>query len=175
MQTREYWLASLILCHGLAAAAEPEMHWYDNDAQCGGAKITQRSYCQTPDIDENAVVQMNRGCDEQELRIVQPGKKPVKLDLRKYEHDNDEMRIASSLRCVAAGTQSYLLVMFDNGGSCDTCEISAVLGLDGRWKSYGEKWLAVSRKERGAIEAAQRDWLQVPTQDINNMQREEGK
>ncbi|QBE63140.1 hypothetical protein [Pseudoduganella lutea] len=151
------------------------MHWYGNDAQCGEAKITVRSYCQTPDIDENAVVQMNRGCGEQELRIVQPGKKPVTLDLRKYEHDNDEMRIASSLRCVAAGTNRYLLVMFDNGGSCDTCEISAVLGLDGRWKSYGEKWLAVSRKERGAIEAAQRDWLQVPTQDINNMQRAEGE
>ena len=166
----KYWLALSLLCSGLAVAAEPETHWYDNETQCGEATVTVRSYCQLPDeVDENVVAPVNRNCGEQQLLIAQPGKRPTRLDLRKYEHGNDEFRVASSLRCVSAGSQRYLYVMFDNGGSCDTCETSALLSLDGRWLSRGGKWLAASRQERREIERARGSWLRMPAYAVRNM------
>ncbi|RZT10050.1 hypothetical protein SAMN05216319_1501 [Duganella sp. CF402] len=159
--------ALLWACGAAAQAADPEMFWFKNETQCGDAKVVVRSYCEVSQR-ANAVVQVNSGCTEQELVITQPGKKPVTRDLLEHEPVGDDFHIASALRCVEAGKQRYLLVNLDTGGSCDTCELQAVVGLDGRWRRYGSKWKSTPASEQRAIRLREPSWHLAPRYPINN-------
>lgn len=164
----------LCACGGAAMAAAPDMFWFKNETQCGDAKVVVRSYCEVAQR-TNAVMQVNNGCTEQELVIAQPGKKVVKRDLLEHEPVGDDFHIASGLRCVEAGTHSYLLVTLDTGGSCDTCEIQALLALDGRWKRYGSKWQSTPASEQHEIRLRESSWKRVPSYPINNTVLEDPK
>jgi hypothetical protein len=74
-----YVLAVLYACGATAQAADPEMHWFINQATYDGARILVRSYCEVS-RHEHAVVPRNTGCTEQELLIKPLGKPSIKLD-----------------------------------------------------------------------------------------------
>ena len=154
-----------------AQAADPEQFWFKNETECDGARVTVRSYCEVAHR-AYATQQRNTGCVEQELVIAQPGKPVRKLDLLAHEPVEDDFHIASSLRCVAAGKQHYLLVTLDTGGNCDTCELQAVVGLDGRWKRYGGKWQATPAAEQRTIQQSEASWARLPSFDLPNNVRE---
>jgi len=163
-------LAALLACSAAAQAADPELFWFRNETRCGEARVTVRSYCEVAHR-ANAVEQRNTGCGEQQLVIEQPGKKVVKRDLLEHEPVDDDYHIASSLRCVEAGKQRYLLINMSTGGSCDTCELEAIVGLDGRWKRYGEKWTASAAEQRD-LRQSQGAWGKAPEFDLPNNIRE---
>lgn len=164
-------LALLWLCGGAAQAAEPEMFWFKNATECASAQVTVRSYCEVSQH-ANAVQQRNTGCTEQQLVIAKPGHKDITLDLLEHEPVGDDFHVASSLRCVAAGKQHYLLVTLDTGGSCGTCELQALVGLDGRWKRYGKQWKSAPAAEQRAIRQGEPGWRQAPAYQITNTVRD---
>jgi hypothetical protein len=163
-------LALLWAGSAAALAAEPESFWFRNETKCGEVRVTVRSYCEVAHR-ENAVMQRNTGCGEQQLVIEQPGKKVVKRDLLEHEPVEDDYHVADSLRCVSAGKQRYLVINMSTGGSCDTCELQAVLGLDGRWKRYGDKWTAGAAEQR-ALRESEATWRKEPVFDLPNNVRE---
>lgn len=164
-------LALLWLCGGVAQAAEPDMFWFKNATECAGAQVTVRSYCEVSQH-ANAVQPRNAGCTGQRIVIARPGHKQVTRDLLEHEPVADDFHVASSLRCVAAGGQHYLLVTLDTGGSCDSCELQAVLGLDGRWKRYGKQWQSTSVAEQRAIRQSESGWRQAAPYQITNTVRD---
>lgn len=164
------WLALLAL-GGNAAAEDHEMFWFKNEMQCGAAKVTVRSLCEERDH-TGAVVPYNNQCLEQELRIEQPGAKPVKRDLLERETSKDTFRIATALRCTEAGGKQYLHVMIDNGGNCDECETSAVLDLQGHWKRYGKRWLSTPPAERKTMSQQGAKWFQQDPFFLRNITRD---
>lgn len=169
MHKKVKWFSATLLwsCGTAVMAADPDMFWFKNETQCGDAKVVVRSYCEVS-AHANAVVQFNSGCTEQELVIAQPGTKAVKRDLLEHEPVGDDFHVASTLRCVQAGKQRYLLVTLDTGGSCDTCETQALLTLDGRWKRYGSKWQATPASEQREIRLREPSWKLIPRYPINN-------
>lgn len=74
--------------------------------------------------------------------------------------------MADTLRCVPAGGRKYLHVQLSTGGSCNGCEIDGIMGLDGRWKRFGERWMA-PKAERRNLEQAAGSWGKVPELDLN--------
>lgn len=164
-------LALLGLCGGVVQAAEPDMFWFKNATECAGAQVTVRSYCEVSQH-ANAVQQRNTGCTEQQLVIARPGHKDVTRDLLEHEPVGDDFHVASSMRCVAAGKQHYLLVTLDTGGGCDTCELQAIVGLDGRWKRYGKQWQSTSAAEQRAIRQSESGWKQTSSYQITNTERD---
>ncbi len=166
-------LAFLMTACGAAQAADPEQFWFKNETRCGEARITVRSYCEVAH-NAYAVMQRNTGCVEQQLVIAQPGKKIISRDLLEHEPVEDDFHFPSSLRCVTAGQQRYLLIKMATGGNCDTCELEAIVGMDGRWKRYGEKWTASAAEQR-AISQSQATWYKQPAFDLPNNVRESGK
>ena len=164
-------LVALLTSGAIAhAAADPEMFWFKNETECGGAKVAVRSYCEVSEH-ASAVNPRNAGCSEQQLVITRPGKPAITHDLLEHEPVGDDFHIASSLRCVAAGKEHYLLLTLSTGGSCDTCETQAIIGLDGRWKRYNGKWSAPSAEEH-AIRRSEADWKKTPAFDLPNTVRE---
>ncbi|NRR30292.1 hypothetical protein HSX11_08830 [Oxalobacteraceae bacterium] len=164
------WLA-LLAFGGKAAADEHEMFWFKNEMQCGVAKVVVRSLCEQSDP-TRGVVPFNSLCSEQELRITQPGSKPVKLDLLARETDMENFKIVSSLRCGEAENKPYLYMMIDNGGNCDKCEIDAVIDLQGRWKRYDKRWLTKAAAERKAISKKEAEWFRQEPFYLQNITRE---
>lgn len=168
MKMKPILLAALWACAALAQA--DEMSWYKHEMDCGGARVTVRTYCELSS-GSGVVVERTKGCARAEVQIVQPGKKPARGDLLQYEPVEDDFHFAETLRCVPAGGRKYLHVQLSTGGSCDTCETDGVMGLDGRWKRFGERWMA-SSAERRSLEQAQGKWSKLPELDLNTPQRD---
>lgn len=169
MKMKLILLAALWPCTVLAQA--DGMSWYKHEMDCGGARVTVRTYCEL-NTGPGVVAERTVGCVRAEVQITQAGKKPVKGDLLKYEPVEDDFHFAESLRCVPAGGSQYLHVELSTGGGCDTCEIDGVMGLDGRWKRFGGRWMA-SRAERRILERAQGSWGKVPELDLNTPLRDD--
>lgn len=159
-------------CYAVAQAADPDMYWFKNETECGDAKVTVRSYCEVSQH-THAAEPHNTGCTEQELLITQPGKTTVTRDLLEHEPVGNDFHVASALRCVMASKQRYLVIRLDTGGSCDSCEISAILTLDGHWKRYGKQWQSTPVLERRAIRLREPAWMLEPSYMITNVMREE--
>jgi len=60
------------------------------------------------------------------------------------------------------------------GGSCDTCELEAIVGLDGRWKRYGKKWAASAAEQRD-LRQSEATWHKEPVFDLPNNVRESNR
>jgi len=151
-----------------AAGAEPaEMFWFKNEVQCAGEKIVIRSYCEVT-FRENASVQVNHICSAQEIVFRAPDGKRRTVDLLEKEPWKGDMHVVNSLQCVPHAEPRYFLVGYGNGGNCDTCELEALLGSDGKWKRYGNKSLPMSRAEKTDIDAHLAQWQQAPSVQITN-------
>lgn len=161
-------VAALWSCCAGAMADDAPQFWFSSASDCGGARVTVRSHCEAASGGAGAAA---ASCTEQELVVVQPGRATVRRDLLEHEPVGDDFHLARTLRCVAAGPQPYLLIGLDTGGSCDGCEISAVLALDGRWKRYGRHWLAPAAEQR-LIRAHEAAWRTAPATAIVDGVRE---
>lgn len=168
MKMKQILMATLACYCAAAMADDDRLYWFKNEAACGPAKVTIRSHC-LKTYREGASRQRNNGCPAQEVLIAQPGKKPVKQDLLKFEPLDDDFHMAESMQCLAVSGRHYLVFNLSTGGSCDTCAVSGVMSLDGRWRNYGERWMATSKAEQRAIEQAAKGLRDVPEYEILNV------
>ena len=151
-----------------AASAEPaKMFWFKNEVQCAGEKIVIRSYCEVT-FRENASVQVNHICSAQEILFRAPDAKQRTVDLLKKEPWKGEMHVVNSLQCIPHSKHRYFLLSYGNGGNCDTCELEALLGSDGKWKRYGNKSFPMSLAEKADIDAHLMEWQRARSVQITN-------
>jgi hypothetical protein len=141
--------------HALAADSDSEnWKWYKYETTCADYKIKVRTSCHSPNLKE----EWHSSCGYQEIKITNSKNQSVTKDV--HEKDNllpDEARLLSVLRCAIAPDKTpYILMLIDNGGSCDTCELGGEMDLHGNWKSYGDKWYNTSAAERKKINKL--DW-----------------
>lgn len=169
MKMKSIVLAALCSCTALAQA--DEMSWYKHEMDCGGARVTVRTYCEL-NSGPGVVAERTKGCSRAEVLVSQAGRKPARGDLLQHEPVEDDFHFAETLRCVPAGGRHYLHVQLSTGGSCDTCEIDGIMGLDGRWKRFGERWM-VAKAERRSLERAAGGWGKVPELDLNTPLRDD--
>lgn len=168
-------MKSVILAVGLlgsaAGATADEMHWYKTELACADARITVRAFCEET-YRPYATVQFNSLCSRQSLLIERSGHPAALRDLLERQRDDGEAPLLlTSLRCVSAGGKTYLSGLMDNGGNCSSCERSVLIGLDGRWKQHGRRWL-VGPEEKRAIVAQQRNWRDSEQVFIPNSTRD---
>ncbi|NHZ95904.1 hypothetical protein [Massilia sp. CCM 8734] len=145
-----------LLCHAALAAVD-DMHWFKTELTCADARLTVRAFCQET-YHAGATVQFNSLCSRQSLVIERPGQRAVVRDLlERQSRQGEPPLLLSSLQCVAARGNIYLSGQMGNGGNCPGCERSVLLGLDGRWKRDGPRWL-VGAQEKRMIVAQQGRW-----------------
>ena len=161
-------LAVFATCSLSAAGGEPaEMFWFKHEVQCAGENIVIRSYCEVT-FRENASVQVNHICSSQEILFQAPDGKQRTVDLLKKEPWKGNMHVVNFFQCVPDTQHRYFLLRYGNGGNCDTCELEALLGRDGKWKRYGNKSFPMSRVEKADIDAHLTQWQHVPAVQITN-------
>jgi hypothetical protein len=154
MMKKILFLGGYLVCVAAFAGSDEEYFWFMNEVTCGDAKVTVRSYCQESERDE-ALIHTNTMCTQQQLRIVRPGRQPVKRGLQALQ--GDENLLVKGLTCTSAGGTTYLYLGMDNGGNCDTCESDAILDLAGRWMRIGKRWSA-SKAEKNRISRSTKAW-----------------
>lgn len=137
----------------MSALAEYDMRWYKNEMTCEDVKITVLSYCKN-DVDEK----VNTFCVQQKLILENQGTKKIKNNLLEKEPSRNDFHSVRSLTCVKAkNDKSYLFLSLGNGGNCGTCEVSATMDLNGKWKRYDRRWYT-SGNERKIIAAGEKKW-----------------
>lgn len=136
----------------LQALAEDvnESKWFKNETSCAGHKIFVRSYCDTS-ISHNGT---HSFCDYQKITITDAKNHSVTTDL--LEKDAlvaDGPRFLSAVRCgITTDKTPYLLMILDNRGNCDTCEVSGVMDLKGVWRNYDKFWFNTKKAEKKKID-----------------------
>lgn len=161
-------LAALAAFSLSAVSAETnEMFWFKNEVQCAGEQIVIRSYCEIT-FRENASVQVNHICSAQEIFFQAPGGRHRTVDLLKNEPWKGDMHVVNFLQCVPSAQHRYFILRYGNGGNCNTCELEALLGRDGKWKRYGNKSFPMSRTEKADIDTHLPRWQQLPLVHITN-------
>ena len=99
---------------------------------CGDTKVTVVTQC----YDDSHVLP---SCSKQEFQFVKSGGAIItKAAAGKLEDDVDVSpprkgldALASQAQCVRGKSQSYLVVMYYNGGNCEKCEWAEILDLKG--------------------------------------------
>ncbi|MET3135463.1 hypothetical protein AAKU55_005773 [Oxalobacteraceae bacterium GrIS 1.11] len=157
----------LFLIVNVSSALDHEMYWFKNETTCFDAKIAIRSFCEVS-FNKNATMQWNDVCSEQEIIIEKGSNKKISLNLLAHEPWHGEYHIATGLRCIGDGNKYYIYVDYDNGGSCDICEVNAVVDTNGKWKRYGRNWLGTSKQEKINILKKERNWIKTPQFFIPN-------
>lgn len=159
MINKNLLLAALCIAVGIgdSMAADPEVFWFKNETTCADTKVTVRSSCAIT-YREHASVQSNDLCGEQELILQRDGEKKITRRLLEHEPWHGEYHLVTNLRCVAIDKKYYLLASISNRGSCEDCETTAILDLNGKWKRYGERWYATPKSERAQILKHEKSW-----------------
>jgi hypothetical protein len=165
-------LVALATANLNATSAEPaEMFWFINEVHCAGEKIVIRSYCEVT-LRENASVQVNHICSAQEILFQGSDGKQRTVDLLKKEPWKGDMHVVNFLQCAPHTQHRYFLLSYGNGGNCDTCELQALLGRDGKWKRYGNKSFPMSRAEKADINAHLTQWQKAPSNHVTNASKD---
>lgn len=151
-----------------ASAAEQDIFWFQNLLQCGGVKVNVRSQCQVISAD----APVNLLCMQQQLVLTQPDGTVLRRDLLEHEPSRGESHVVTGVTCGDAGARHFLYISLGNGGNCDTCENEAVMGLDGRWKRYGQRWLKATPQEKKSINTHLDAWQNADGVLITNTVRE---
>lgn len=127
---------------------------FNNETTCHGVNVAIESHC-----GKKSERGINYTCTYQTISLTQSDGKSISKDLLEKEK-LDNYHIATSLRCVSAKTKPYLFILFDNGGSCDDCEVAALMDMKGKWIFYGSLWL-VSGNEKKEIKRSRGAWLKA--------------
>lgn len=168
---------SIVLSIQACAQPKQDWQWFVNQTTCAGHQITVRMKCDALDHNNG----WHRFCGEQQIIFTDSKHQVIKKDLgEKDDLIPDGPRHLGVIRCVDQTNQSnpidepgYLLMLFDNGGNCDTCEIDGVMDLEGNWKRYGNTWFTKSKLERQKIKAL--DWDKYQEFYISNKTLESKK
>jgi hypothetical protein len=137
-----------------SAFASDDMRWFKNEMMCSNAQVSVRSYCKD-DVDEP----VNSFCTKQTLTVKTIDKKIEINNLLEKEPSLGNFHVVGLIRCVSdSSNRPYLYLTLDNGGNCNSCEVSAIMDLTGKWKRYGKRWF-VDGKERKEIARLENTWF----------------
>lgn len=149
------------------ALAENDMRWFKNEMMCADVQVTVKSYCKD-DVDEP----VNSFCTKQTLTVEAINKKIEVKNLLEKEPWLGNFHVTGLIRCVAdTSNRHYLYLTLDNGGNCNSCEVSAVMDLNGKWKRYGKRWY-VAGKERKEITQNAHAWFKQESFLLKNKTEE---
>lgn len=115
---------------------------------------------------------VNHICSAQEILFHAPDGKQLTVDLLKKEPWKGDMHVVNFLQCVPHPQHRYFFLRYGNGGNCNTCELEALLGSDGKWKRYGNKLFPMRRAEKADIDTHLTRWQQAPSVQITNIAKD---